>query len=82
MTNTLGGGGSLRHLLEHIGKAAEVWNEDMKKHAFELTPENINILDASVQKWTKETDMKSLEAERDDMLMTLIAAKDTSSYFK
>jgi 3-hydroxyacyl-CoA dehydrogenase len=79
MTNILGGGGSLRYLLEHIGTAANVWTEDMKKHAFQLTPENIDLLDSGVQSWTQRVHLKSLEKKRDETLMELIAVKSRAS---
>ena len=81
MTNVLGGGGSFRNLLEHVGMAANSWTEDMQKHAFELTPESLDTLDASVLEWVENVDIRLLEKERDQVLLDLIEKKAKTSTF-
>ncbi|KAB8218945.1 hypothetical protein BDV33DRAFT_231944 [Aspergillus novoparasiticus] len=82
VTNILGGGGSFRHLVEHIGTAAQVWAEDMRKHAFDLNPETISILDANVRETIGNVDMESLQRDRDHVLLDLIALKSQTPSFK
>ncbi|EHK19702.1 uncharacterized protein TRIVIDRAFT_46955 [Trichoderma virens Gv29-8] len=79
MTNALGGGGSFRHLLEHIGMSAKPWVEDMRKHAFDLTPESLNTLDESVQSWINNVDIGQVERERDQVLLDLMESKSKAS---
>ena len=79
MTNALGGGGDFRHLLEHIGIAAKSWTDDMRKHAFELTPDSLDTLDSSVNDWIKNVDIGLLERERDQVLLDLMETKSKTS---
>lgn len=82
MTNILAGGGSFRHLLEHIGTAGKVWSEDMRNHAFDLNPRTISILDANVQESIGTIDMVSLQKDRDQILLELMALKSKTSSLK
>ncbi|KAL1857807.1 hypothetical protein Plec18167_001791 [Paecilomyces lecythidis] len=82
MTNILAGGGSFRHLLEHIGTAGKVWSEDMRNHAFDLNPETISVLDANVQESIGNIDMVSLQKDRDQILLELMALKSKTSSLK
>ncbi|KAE8414820.1 hypothetical protein BDV36DRAFT_298657 [Aspergillus pseudocaelatus] len=81
VTNILAGGGSFRHLAEHIGTAAKVWTEDMQKHAFDLNPETINILDVNVRETIGQLDMESLQRDRDEVLLQLMELKSKTSSF-
>lgn len=82
MTNILAGGGSFRHLLEHIGTAARVWGEDMRKHAFDLNPDTIIGLDAVVQDSIGQVDCRAIEAYRSQGLMDLIALRSVKPPLK
>ncbi|EGP91169.1 unnamed protein product [Zymoseptoria tritici ST99CH_3D1] len=78
MATAMGGGGGsngFRHLLEHLGPAAQKWVDDMREHAFELTTENIDSLTRSVDKELQGKDLKELEAERDAKLVELFKRK-------
>lgn len=78
MANAMGGGGGsdgFRHLLEHLGPASQGWLDDMRKHAFEFSPENINSLTGSVEKELQGKDVKKLEADRDAKLAELFKQK-------
>jgi 3-hydroxyacyl-CoA dehydrogenase len=82
MTNILAGGGSFKHLLEHIGTAAKVWTEDMKRHTFDLNTETIHALDMNVQESIGTVDMTSLQKDRDQVLLDLIALKSDRVSFQ
>ncbi|KAJ6091161.1 hypothetical protein N7467_003130 [Penicillium canescens] len=82
MTNILAGGGSFKYLLEHIGNAAKVWTEDMKRHTFDLNTETIHDLDMNVQESIGKFDMASLQKDRDQVLLDLIALKSDRVSFQ
>lgn len=82
MTNTLGGGGSFRHFLDHIGGASVGWLADMDKHRYDFSKESNDELEKDVRSWTDTVDLKALEQERDCYLRDLIKAKAKSTYFK
>jgi 3-hydroxyacyl-CoA dehydrogenase len=79
MSNAMGGGGGsdgFKHLLEHLGPATQKWLEDMKSHAFVLNEKNLDALSASVDEELKTRDVKTLERERDELLVELFRLKD------
>ena len=82
MTNILAGGGNFVHLLEHIGSAAKVWTEDMKKHALDLIPDLISTLDANVRESIGNIDMSTLQKDRDHVLLGLMELKAGTRSFK
>ena len=82
MTSVLGGGGDFRHFINHIGRASTAWLEDMDKHRFEYTTENIDRLSDNVEDWTKTVDLESVERERDEFLADLVKSKAGSRHLK
>lgn len=82
MTNVLAGDGNFRHFMEHIGMATKVWAEDMREHAFDLTPESIDVLDVNVKQWIQNVEMDRLVKERDEVLSELLALKSNASSFQ
>lgn len=79
MTNILAGGGDFKHLMNHIGAAADTWRKDMREHEFEYTRENINALDAKVQESLGDVDLNRLATERDQVLLELMESKSKTS---
>jgi 3-hydroxyacyl-CoA dehydrogenase len=82
MTNVLGGGGGkdgFRHLVSHLGPAAQNWTKDMNDHAFIFNDANIQKLDESVQKMLTEGDVKKIEEQRDEALIDIIKRKQDAT---
>jgi 3-hydroxyacyl-CoA dehydrogenase len=82
MTNVLGGGGGkdgFRHLVSHLGPAAQNWTKDMNDHAFIFNDANIQKLDESVQKMLAEGDVKKIEEQRDEALIDIIKRKQDAT---
>ncbi|KGQ02475.1 Lambda-crystallin [Beauveria bassiana D1-5] len=78
MSNAMGGGGGsdgFKHLLEHLGPAAEKWIEDMKAHAFSWTPEQLTALGDSVAEGLGTQSVHELERKRDATLVELFRLK-------
>lgn len=78
MANAMGGGGGLdgfKALLEHLGPASQVWVEDMRRHSFHFTDENIGTLVESVKGELGGKDIQALEAQRDREIIGIFKAK-------
>ncbi|KAK4053944.1 hypothetical protein OIO90_003781 [Microbotryomycetes sp. JL221] len=79
LTKVLGGGGGgidgFRHHLSHVGKAAGEWIEDMRRNAFESTPESNEKLVESVQKELKTIENVDLKSTRDQFLIQVLQSK-------
>lgn len=75
----LGGGGGAEGFkthLNHVGKAASVWMEDMRKHAFVSDTESNAALVDSVRAQLEHINVDNLESERDQFLLDLVALKE------
>lgn len=79
MSNALGGGGSFRHFVDHIGSAMESWEEDMRRHRFDWSKENIDALDGTVSSWVDTVDLNKVVEARDDRLIGLTKDESGSS---
>ncbi|KAM3517997.1 hypothetical protein MY4038_010206 [Beauveria bassiana] len=78
MSNAMGGGGGsngFKHLLKHLGPAAEEWIKDMKAHAFSWTPEQLTTLGDSVAEGLSTQSVHELERKRDATLVELFRLK-------
>lgn len=68
-----GGAGGMRHLLEHLGPPQEVWMHDLRQ--VHLDEELTNRLVAGVDAELAGRDPQRMAAERDEMLIRLLALK-------
>lgn len=78
MTNVLGGGGGkggFRHLLEHLGPAAQGWTKDMRDHPFVEDENGLKKLDSSVQEMLAANEPTKIENQRDEALIDVIKRK-------
>ncbi|KAJ5168042.1 uncharacterized protein N7482_003636 [Penicillium canariense] len=82
MTNTLGGGGSFKHFMDHLGPALQSWDGDMQENAFDFSSEKFESLGASVQEWMDKVDVDAVAKERDDFLLQFIEAKSKATTLK
>ncbi|MBM3516880.1 MAG: 3-hydroxyacyl-CoA dehydrogenase [Alphaproteobacteria bacterium] len=65
-----GGGGGIRHFLDHIGPALEAWWADLGTP--KLTPDVIDRIAASVEREAAGRSIENLEGERDRLLIALL----------
>lgn len=72
-----GGRGGFRHMMEHIGPAAQTWLEDMAKQNLPFDEDLIAKMDKSVQKELDEFDPTVVEKQRDEALVKLVKLKHT-----
>lgn len=72
-----GGDGGLRHVLTHLGPAAETWMDDLGD--VRLTPSLIDALTDGVDEELAGTDTRRLIAERDELLLALLAHKSRAT---
>ena len=75
MANAMGGGGGatgFKHLLEHLGPAVRFWTEDMRKHDFVWSPENMDAITNSVISELGDKDIKALEHQRDQLTIKIV----------
>lgn len=75
MTNTLGGGGSFTHFMDHLGPALQGWLGDMEKHKFDFSSRQVESVKDKVDDWVSHLDLKEIEANRDTFLGDLVANK-------
>jgi 3-hydroxyacyl-CoA dehydrogenase len=78
MSNVFGGGGGRDGFLKiqkGIGMTATVWQDDMAAHKFDMTDENLEMVDKSVQVWLDHVDLSAIENLRDDVILTTIEKK-------
>lgn len=75
MTNTLGGGGSFSHFMDHLGPALQLWLNDMEKHKFEFKPQQVESVKDTVNDWVSQVDLKKVEEDRDAFLGELVSNK-------
>ncbi|KAL4806301.1 3-hydroxyacyl-CoA dehydrogenase [Aspergillus unguis] len=76
ITNTLGGGGSFAHFVDHLGPALKTWLDDMEQHKFELdSKEKTEALKENVNEWVSQVDLQKAERERDEFLGELVRKK-------
>lgn len=79
LTYHLGGGqGGLRHFIEHLGPAFEQWWADLGEP--ELSAETIKTLCAGVEEETDGRTLASLAAERDQVLLAILAARSRTGH--
>lgn len=81
MTNILGGGGGsdgFEKMLTKLGPAIASWAKDMEEHKYVASEGNFEKLNNSVKEFVRETDLEKLEKERDDLLLQLIAMKQSA----
>ena len=82
LSNVMGGGGGrdgFRHMVQHLGPAMQGWIQDMRANEFELTPENLEKLDKSVQEEIYSHNLATVEQERDRILIRLLKDKKGAS---
>ncbi|VXB14567.1 3-hydroxyacyl-CoA dehydrogenase NAD-binding domain-containing protein [Aeromicrobium sp. 9AM] len=72
-----GGDGGLRHVLNHLGPAAETWMDDLGD--VRLTPPLIDALVDGVDEELAGRDLGHLIQERDDLLLALLAHKSSAT---
>lgn len=68
-----GGDGGLRHILEHLGPPTQRWMDDLG--APQLTPDLADALVAGVDAELAHVDQTAMAADRDRLLVELLAAK-------
>lgn len=68
-----GGDGGLRHILEHLGPPTQRWMDDLG--APQLSPELADTLVAGVDAELAHVDQVAMAADRDRLLVELLAAK-------
>ncbi|GJN66057.1 hypothetical protein PLICBS_000073 [Purpureocillium lilacinum] len=81
LANAMGGGGGsdgFRHLLEHLGPASQEWMKDVTAHSFKWDQKSIDSLSASVGRELKDSDIRALESERDNLLVQFFRLKNRS----
>ncbi|KAE8155327.1 hypothetical protein BDV25DRAFT_167735 [Aspergillus avenaceus] len=79
LLNALAGGGSFQHFIEHLGPALKSWHDDMQKHTFKMSEQDIQDLSKSVEPMFQQADLETIQRERDDALSRIIDMKDRSS---
>jgi carnitine 3-dehydrogenase len=72
-----GGAGGIAHMLEHLGPPIDSWWKDLGDVT--IDHELISQLAQGVQDELGERDIVAVQAERDDVLLSLLALKDKSS---
>ena len=71
----LGGGeGGIRHLLDHLGPAMEIWWKDLGRIE-QIVPELKEKVIAGVSQETSGRSVEELEAQRDEVLLGLLALR-------
>lgn len=76
MTNTLAGGGSFVHFMDHLGPAVASWIDDMEKHRFDMgSRDEIDDLKKRVDEWVSQVDLEKNGGERDALLVDLVRNK-------
>lgn len=81
VTNALGGGGGpdgFVNRIERLGPAIQSWEDDMLKHRFDWSEENVAKMRNEARKWLDKVDWTQLASERDRMLIQLLSAKSQS----
>lgn len=81
-TNALGGGGGpdgFSQRIERLGPSIQAWEEDILKHRFDWSREKLSVLEDSVKKSLSDVDWSDLVAERDAVLVQLLAAKNKTA---
>lgn len=81
VTNALGGGGGpdgFVNRIERLGPAIQSWEDDMLKHRFDWSEENVAKMKNEARKWLDTVDWTQLASERDRLLIQLLAAKSES----
>ena len=68
-----GGSGGLRHVLEHLGPATQIWMDDLG--APQLTPALVDALVTGVDDELADVDQEQLVAQRDALLVELLRGK-------
>jgi 3-hydroxyacyl-CoA dehydrogenase len=80
--NALGGGGGpegFMQRIERLGPAIRGWEEDILKHRFKWDDESLAALKVQAERSLKAIDWSKLTAERDQVLLQLLAAKAEAS---
>lgn len=76
MTNTLGGGASFAHFIDHLGPALKSWLDDMEAHKFDWGSKNtVEGLKDTVNAWVSQVDLKAVAGRRDVLLADLVRKK-------
>lgn len=81
MTNILGGGGGadgFEKMVTKLGPAIASWVKDMEEHKYVVGEGNFEKINNSVKDVVRQTDLEKLEKERDDLLVQLIAMKQSA----
>jgi 3-hydroxyacyl-CoA dehydrogenase len=82
MTNVMAGGGGsdgFKHVFEHLVPAMQGWLVDMKKHEYQFTEDNRNVLSKSVSEELADHNPGEVARERDELLVRLLKDKKTAS---
>jgi 3-hydroxyacyl-CoA dehydrogenase len=80
--NALGGGGGsdgFVNRLDRLGPAIQSWEEDMNQHRFDWSDQSVSTLKEAAREWLEKVDWSTLTAERDQVLLQLLAAKSIVS---
>ncbi|PYI35622.1 hypothetical protein BP00DRAFT_333794 [Aspergillus indologenus CBS 114.80] len=76
MTNTLGGGASFAHFIDHLGPALKSWLDDMEAHKFDWSSKDtVEGLKNTVNGWVSQVDLKEVAGRRDVLLADLVRKK-------
>ncbi|KAK8869424.1 hypothetical protein PGQ11_008002 [Apiospora arundinis] len=81
-TNALGGGGGpdgFSRRMERLGPSIQAWEEDILKNRFDWSRESLSALEDGVKKSLGDVDWSNLVAERDAVLVQLLAAKSKTA---
>lgn len=81
-TNALGGGGGpdgFSQRIERLGPSIQAWEEDILKHRFDWSRDRLSALEEGVKKSLSDVDWSNLVAERDAVLVQLLAAKNKTA---
>ncbi|KAK4498453.1 hypothetical protein PRZ48_011111 [Zasmidium cellare] len=73
-----GGRGGFKHMMEHIGPAAQGWLKDMAERNLPFDDALIAKMDKSVQEELNEFDPATVEKQRDEALVKLVKLKHTT----
>ncbi|GKZ31875.1 crystallin, lambda 1 [Aspergillus brasiliensis] len=75
VTNSLGGGegpNGFTQRIERLGPAIRAWEEDMVKHRFDWSEENVSVLKKEASKWLESVDWDGVVGKRDQMLLRML----------
>jgi 3-hydroxyacyl-CoA dehydrogenase len=82
LKDALGGGGGVdgfKHIMQHIGPAAEVWLKDMSDNSYEYNEQNLEILCRSVEEMLAGVDIRKLDNNRNKLMIDLFKTKAAAS---